>query len=100
MILFINQTWNLKYHVGLFKRLVQISLISIAYFTALSRISDNKHHPTDVIAGALLGTLISGIVFIVICRFLNNEKKFSKNLSIKSTETCEKILLNSTTITL
>ena len=96
MILFINQTWNLKYKIGLFKRLVQVALISVAYFTALSRISDNKHHPTDVLAGAFLGTLISGLTFIVIISFLKNEKKSSEKL-LKSIELSEKLLLNSTT---
>ena len=31
---------------------------------ALSRIIDNKHHPSDVVGGGFLGTLI-GVVFVL-----------------------------------
>ena len=30
----------------------------MAFFTCISRVMDNKHHPTDVIAGALIGAII------------------------------------------
>jgi membrane-associated phospholipid phosphatase len=31
----------------------------LAFFTASSRVQDNKHHPTDVVAGAALGTAVA-----------------------------------------
>jgi hypothetical protein len=30
-----------------------------AIFTAISRITDHKHHPTDVMAGAVLGSVLA-----------------------------------------
>lgn len=35
-----------------------VLLFAAASFVALSRISDNKHHNTDVAAGSLIGVLI------------------------------------------
>ena len=69
MILFINQTWNVQRRIGLLKRLFQVLLLSVAVFTALSRISDNKHHPTDVLAGSLIGILIACIDYAILSRF-------------------------------
>jgi len=40
----------------------QVFVLAAAFFTAISRIMDNKHHPTDVIAGSLIG---------IICQILN-----------------------------
>ena len=38
--------------------LIQLGVLIMAFYTCISRIMDNKHHPTDVIAGALIGFLI------------------------------------------
>ena len=32
-------------------------MIAAAFFVAVSRVMDYKHHPTDVIAGGLIGTI-------------------------------------------
>lgn len=62
LILFIQQTWKCT-RFGLMPRLIQFCLFSLAVFISLSRLIDNKHHPSDVIAGALLGTLVSVLTF-------------------------------------
>ena len=36
---------------------LQTVAIAGAFYCGLSRVSDNKHHPTDVLAGAILGVL-------------------------------------------
>jgi len=36
----------------------QVLVIAGAFYTGVSRVIDYKHHPTDVIAGGLIGTLI------------------------------------------
>ena len=33
--------------------------MSYAWYCALTRVSDYKHHPTDVLAGGLLGTVMA-----------------------------------------
>lgn len=51
---------NFRHHtlVSIFS----ILTIILAFFTAVSRVMDNKHHPTDVLAGALIGTLTQVIL--------------------------------------
>lgn len=78
LILFINFTWKCR-KLGLMPRIVQITLLILAIFTSLSRISDNKHHPTDVLAGACLGIFISFFSFI----YLNNNIINSKSKYLK-----------------
>ena len=34
-------------------------LLSYAWYCGLTRVSDYKHHPTDVLAGGLLGTAMA-----------------------------------------
>ncbi len=41
--------------------LILISMLA-ALLTGYSRISDNKHHPTDVLSGWLIGFTISGAI--------------------------------------
>lgn len=44
------------------RTVVQVALLSLAWYTALSRISDYKHHWSDVLAGAAQGYLVAIIV--------------------------------------
>lgn len=46
----------------LFKHVLQSVFIWAAWFTALSRVFDNMHHPTDVLAGGLIGTFWALVV--------------------------------------
>ncbi|KAL1443391.1 hypothetical protein MTO96_007478 [Rhipicephalus appendiculatus] len=45
------------------RTVVQVALLSLAWYTALSRISDYKHHWSDVLAGAAQGYLVAIIVW-------------------------------------
>ncbi|XP_071217567.1 phospholipid phosphatase 3-like isoform X1 [Salvelinus alpinus] len=50
----------------LLRPLTQFTLIMMSFYTGLSRVSDHKHHPTDVLAGFGQGALVSYcIVFFV-----------------------------------
>ncbi|XP_064849152.1 phospholipid phosphatase 3-like [Oncorhynchus masou masou] len=50
----------------LLRPLTQFTLIMMSFYTGLSRISDHKHHPTDVLAGFAQGALVAySIVFFV-----------------------------------
>lgn len=62
LIFFIQHTWKCS-RLGLMPRLVQLCLFILAVFIALSRIVDNKHHPTDVLAGTTLGVLAALLTF-------------------------------------
>ena len=62
LILFIKYSWNCR-TLGLIPRLVQVAFLVTAAFVALSRVVDNKHHPSDVLAGTILGILVACISF-------------------------------------
>ncbi|XP_056301401.1 phospholipid phosphatase 3 isoform X1 [Danio aesculapii] len=50
----------------LLRPLLQFTLLMMAFYTGLSRVSDHKHHPTDVLAGFAQGALVAYcIVFYV-----------------------------------
>ncbi|XP_055624774.1 putative phosphatidate phosphatase [Toxorhynchites rutilus septentrionalis] len=46
----------------LLKHFLQFLLIMLAWYTCLSRISDYKHHWSDVLSGAILGSLVAIVV--------------------------------------
>ncbi|KNC21034.1 putative phosphatidate phosphatase [Lucilia cuprina] len=46
----------------MFKHLLQFMFLMFAWYTSLTRVSDYKHHWTDVLAGSLIGTLYAIIV--------------------------------------
>merc|ERR1712107_52726 len=49
----------------------QIVLVCYAWFCALTRVSDYKHHPTDVLAGAVLGTILA----LTVITMMKDKKK-------------------------
>ena len=40
---------------------MQVLTVLYAVVVSISRVTDNKHHPTDVLAGAVLGLTIAGL---------------------------------------
>ncbi|XP_037891456.1 putative phosphatidate phosphatase isoform X4 [Glossina fuscipes] len=46
----------------MFKHLLQFMFLMFAWYTSLTRVSDYKHHWTDVLAGSLIGYLYAVIV--------------------------------------
>lgn len=97
LILFINFTWNFR-RFGLLPRLFQFLLLCLAIFTALSRIADNKHHPTDVLAGACIGTLISLVNFAHLSEFLKKNNYKIRYSSVRTSYDEENIQTDSFTL--
>lgn len=55
------------------KRALQLTIFFLGLLTCLSRISDHKHHPSDVIAGAGLGLIVA--YFTIDLMRKRNEKR-------------------------
>jgi len=64
------------------RSLAQFGVISMAVFCALSRVSDYKHHWSDVLAGTILGITTATITVsqMINC---NNKKKIFKRIKCK-----------------
>jgi phosphatidate phosphatase len=81
LILFINKTWN-KRSIGFIPQFVQFVLFAFAFFTALSRVVDHKHHPTDVLAGSVLGIVVAVFTYYYLNQFYkkhNFKSKYNSN---------------------
>merc|ERR1711973_997271 len=55
--------------------LIQTIVASLAIFTALSRVSDYWHHPSDVLAGSLLGVVTQYFNCVYLMRLFDSEAK-------------------------
>ncbi|XP_028339866.1 phospholipid phosphatase 3 isoform X3 [Physeter macrocephalus] len=56
----------------LLRPLLQFTLIMMAFYTGLSRVSDHKHHPSDVLAGFAQGALVACCIDSSSPRFCNS----------------------------
>jgi phosphatidate phosphatase len=68
LILYLHRTWH-KRHLGLLTHFFQFILFAMAFFTAMSRVVDNKHHPSDVIAGTVLGSVVAVFAYFHLSLF-------------------------------
>lgn len=67
---------------GMARSLFQFLVISMAIFCALSRVSDYKHHWSDVLAGTILGITTATITVSQMTN-CNYKKKNVKRLKCK-----------------
>ncbi|XP_042900351.1 putative phosphatidate phosphatase [Parasteatoda tepidariorum] len=67
----------------LLKPFIQFILIMMTWYTALSRISDYKHHWSDVLIGFLLGTLVASINVFCVSDFFNKRKQENENFVLQ-----------------
>jgi len=63
---------------------IQFSLIILAFWVSLTRISDYFHHPMDVATGALVGIVFASITLIVIADLFNKKSAFFKVIGARS----------------
>ena len=54
--------------------MVQLFILLAAIYTGVSRIQDNKHHPSDVIAGCLIGSAAQILNILGVTRVFQEEK--------------------------
>ncbi|KAK0170191.1 hypothetical protein PV328_010781 [Microctonus aethiopoides] len=60
----------------LLKHFLQFICLMLAWFTAMSRISNYKHHWSDVLCGILIGIIVSLITFICIGDFFKDKHHY------------------------
>ena len=54
--------------------IIPLMPVMLAAYISISRLMDYRHHPTDVLAGAILGTTIGTTVYFVYHRPSNSLK--------------------------
>ena len=51
---------------------LQFGIFLLAFFISLTRVTDYKHHPTDVITGALIGVIYALILVVFVIKLFDN----------------------------
>ncbi|CAF3057085.1 unnamed protein product [Rotaria sp. Silwood2] len=69
LALYIHKVWNYR-NIGLFPYLLEMGSFALASYIGITRITDNRHHATDVLSGAILGTVIAIIAVRKFCLIL------------------------------
>ncbi|XP_072430473.1 phospholipid phosphatase 3 isoform X2 [Chiloscyllium punctatum] len=59
----------------LLRPLLQFTLVMMAFYTGLSRVSDHKHHPTDVLAGFVQGALVAYFIAFYVSNLFKPKMK-------------------------
>nr|XP_033772584.1 phospholipid phosphatase 3 [Geotrypetes seraphini] len=67
----------------LLRPLIQFTLLMMALYTGLSRVSDHKHHPSDVVAGFAQGALVAYCIVFYVSDIFRPKTKISLPLPIK-----------------
>ena len=57
------------------KIFIQVILGSAGFYVGLSRVSDFKHHPTDVLVGFIIGIFIGVVLHCIVRKFYYSEEK-------------------------
>ncbi len=55
---------------------LQFGIFTLAFYICLTRISDYKHHPMDVVSGALVGIFFAAINLLVLLDLFNRPRTF------------------------
>ena len=62
------------YHRSGLKLFLMLLSLSLGVLTSLSRISDNRHHPTDVLGGMAIGAAVAVVIVFYFLSFLGHHK--------------------------
>lgn len=63
---------------------IQFGMLVLAFWIALTRISDYFHHPMDVVTGALVGVLFACITLIIIADIFKKDSSFFRSITLES----------------
>lgn len=67
--MYLQQRWSRHRFSTLLRHFLQFLALTMAWFTALSRVSDYKHHWSDVLAGSVQGTVVAIIIVSIHSEF-------------------------------
>ncbi|CAH2310471.1 phospholipid phosphatase 3 [Pelobates cultripes] len=59
----------------LLRPLLQFTLLMMSFYTGLSRVSDHKHHPSDVLAGFVQGAMVAYCIVFYVSDLFKTPKK-------------------------
>ncbi|XP_063283714.1 phospholipid phosphatase 3 isoform X2 [Pelobates fuscus] len=59
----------------LLRPLLQFTLLMMSFYTGLSRVSDHKHHPSDVLAGFVQGAVVAYCIVFYVSDLFKTPKK-------------------------
>ncbi|CAF1015006.1 unnamed protein product [Rotaria magnacalcarata] len=62
LALYIHKVWRYR-NIGLFAYVLEMNCFAFAAYISITRVTDHRHHPTDVLSGAILGSVIAIIAF-------------------------------------
>ncbi|CAM4852697.1 unnamed protein product [Rotaria socialis] len=62
LALYIHKIWRYR-NIGLFPYVLEMGCFALAAYISITRVTDHRHHPTDVLSGAILGSVIAIIAF-------------------------------------
>ena len=82
-VVYIQQRMDTR-NFRLLKPLIQVCCALFAVYTSLTRVSDYKHHPEDVVCGALLGLVISSLTLQFLVR--RRERRETRATSMTETD--------------
>ncbi|CAF4675051.1 unnamed protein product [Rotaria sp. Silwood1] len=85
---YIHKVWNYR-NIGLFPYIIEMISFALASYIGITRITDNRHHGTDVLSGAILGTAIAIIAF----HYMVRSFKRSVLMDLGNERTSEQMIL-------
>ncbi|CAF1062906.1 unnamed protein product [Didymodactylos carnosus] len=72
LALYIYKVWCWR-NIGMFPCVAQVGCAALAAYIGITRVTDHRHHPTDVLGGSILGTVVAIIAF----RYMVGQFKYS-----------------------
>ncbi|KAM9316740.1 phospholipid phosphatase 3-like [Gastrophryne carolinensis] len=67
----------------LLRPLLQFTLLMMSFYTGLSRVSDHKHHPSDVLVGFIQGALVAYCIVFYVSNLFKAQKKRHPQTAVK-----------------
>lgn len=81
--IYLQIRWRPNYDLRLLKNVLQFGAVFFAIFVGMTRISDYKHHWSDVMGGLILGGVVAIVTMLYASTFFEKKRRYS---SLENTE--------------